>query len=361
LDAAVRFGLIVVIVAVAACEFQHPSRLGDGGGDSSVPRSLSTFAIVPGVTLRTRREAFGHLVTPGRLTVIEGSNDGSSSVEEALIDSHDVLGDFALGTSLPDNTGFGTVAVRAAGIVYVLGGTSASTVTVTEDQCAPIATDGTLSTFSTMCPPLAASRRFFGAAVTGNSVYVFGGQFLNSAVAEALDSVERAPLAGRLGGFQTVSDVHLVAPRFDFSTVVAGNRVYVLGGSNGNVIDSVEVATIAADGTLGTFADAGVHLVAARSGHAALLVDNTVYAIGGYDYTGPNETLHPHADVEAAPILADGTLGPFETVANVTLQTARYDASADVIGSSIYVVGGIGDAGDGSLAPVTTVERATLQ
>jgi hypothetical protein len=168
---------------------------------------------------------------------------------------------------------------------------------------------------------------------------------------EDLTSIERASLAGgTLGPFQTDSN-HLLISRDASATAVSADFVYVIGGSDSGTL--VEVAPILADGTLGPFGFANGQLVTSRSDAAAVVLGTTLYVIGGFNN---NSSLD---SVEAAPIRADGTLGPFTTLSNVTLQIARWGLSADVVGNSIYVVGGYSDQLGGKY--VTSVERATLQ
>lgn len=138
--------------------------------------------------------------------------------------------------------------------------------------------------------------------------------------------------------------------RHGHTNIVIGNSLYVIGGSAGSVLDSVERATIHRDGSLAPFALVPeAHLVTARDRHALALVGGSLYVLGGTGSTGLLD------DVERTSIDPDGSLGPFAPVAGVTLKTARAGHTAAVLGNALYVVGGFG--GGGSLA---RVERAPL-
>jgi len=113
----------------------------------------------------------------------------------------------------------------------------------------------------------------------------------------------------------------------------------------------VQRATINADGSITNFTDTGNHLVTPRLSHAAVVLGDSVYVIGGRNSGDGIDT------VERAVINADGSLKPFTMLANVKLANGRYGHSADVVGNSIYVVGGQTDI----VTIVTSVERAKLQ
>src|SRR5262249_5990363 len=150
-----------------------------------------------------------------------------------------------------------------------------------------------------------------------------------------------------------VASPALITGRGQHAIVQTASFVYVIGGANANTsaLTSVERAPINADGTLGTFTTLTSQLVKGRLSHAAGVLGDSIYVIGGRD-----GSLNALDSVERAVINGDGTLAPFVTL-SVKLKTARYGLSADVIGSSIYVVGGQTDVS----GVLHTVERAIYQ
>jgi hypothetical protein len=360
---------IVVLATIVACEFPHPARNGGGGGgdggngdgsgsgsgdgsssDGASAHGLSTFATVNGVALNQGRSFFATALVNNRLTVLGGVTDTIlASVEQAPVMAGDTLGSFALGPALHDGVS-GAVAVALPSTLFVLGGADSSLNAITEDQCTSINANGTLNTFiTTTCPALGTPRQVGGVVVTSGFVFAIAGNN-NNPQSTDLTGIEAAALSGvPLGPFQSVN-AHLLTARSQFATVVANNHVYVIGGTQGS--DTIEVSTINGSGALGSFVDAGVHLVTPRLSHAAVALNGTLYVIGGR-----NSNLNSLDSVEAAPIHADGSLGPFATVANVKLQTARYGHAAQVIGSSIYVFGGQSDVA----LDLTSVERAIFR
>jgi len=143
-------------------------------------------------------------------------------------------------------------------------------------------------------------------------------------------------------------DTSLAQLRSGATATVVGRWLYVIGGADaGAARNTVERAAMYPDGTLGRFAIVpAVTLTTARSRHQAVTIGGFLYVIGGSDGTSSI------ASIERAPI-TDGTLGPFETVADVVLTTARAEMTSAVIGNWLYVVGGT----DGS-QPLDTIERA---
>jgi N-acetylneuraminic acid mutarotase len=80
---------------------------------------------------------------------------------------------------------------------------------------------------------------------------------------------------------------------------------------------------------------ADVSLTTARRGHASVVIGNYLYIVGGFGDS-------PLNSIERAIIHADGSLGPFSPVPEVSLATARYGHTATVVGSYLYVIGGAG-------------------
>ena len=117
--------------------------------------------------------------------------------------------------------------------------------------------------------------------------------------------------------------------------VVTNNRVYLLGGYNGSsVVSTVYTAPINSDGTLGTWT-IGTNLpVNAGQMFSQVLVTNSrVYIIGGFN-NGANAT----SAVYSSPINSDGTLGTW--VADSNTPTPTWGAQVVSINSRVYVLGG---------------------
>lgn len=152
------------------------------------------------------------------------------------------------------------------------------------------------------------------------------------------------------GGARTMPQ-HVTGRRYA-AAVSTGSHLHVIGGAGGIGLErSVETARIGSSG-LERLVTATATLVTPRMYAVAVATDRFVYVVGG-SIADPSGDL-PIASVERAPIEPDGTLGAFVIAGNLT--TARLQATAEVIGDSLYVLGGFGAGGE----PLASIERATI-
>jgi hypothetical protein len=157
----------------------------------------------------------------------------------------------------------------------------------------------------------------------------------------------------RLGAFSPMSTV-LTTPRFRHGLLATSAYLYVLGGVvdlSFDVTDSIERAPIMADGSLGAFESAGA-LTTRRGTYAELQLGAYVYLIGGSDGSALLSS------VERAMVGSDGTLGPFRD-AGTALAQPRRGHELFMSGGFVYVLGGDSSAG-GTIARTTTIERAPI-
>jgi len=231
--------------------------------------------------------------------------------------------------------------VVVGGWLHVLGGTDGSNA-LNSIERAPINADGTIGSFDPAADlTLATARSGHTSVVIGPSLYVIGG----TGSSGTLDSVEQATINpdGSLGSFAVIPNATLAMARTGHTSTIIGNSIYVIGGAqrDGTKLSSIERAVIQPDGSLGPFAIVpGVTLATARSGHTSEVIGNTLYVIGG-----DAGSAVPLGDLERAVIQPDGTLGPFTAVSGVKLVTVRHSHRSVVMGSGLYVLGGTGSAG----------------
>ncbi len=137
----------------------------------------------------------------------------------------------------------------------------------------------------------------------------------------------------------------------DPGAIALEQAIYVIGGlTTSAATDHVEAAAILADGTLGRLEILpDVSLVSARSGFAIVKIDAHVYVIGGAGGAGAYTTIERASAV-------DGRLSTFE-VASSQLNLARVDPTATVVGDYLYVMGGTGYVDTDTLE---TIERASI-
>jgi len=134
------------------------------------------------------------------------------------------------------------------------------------------------------------------------------------------------------------------------AVLAVGDYMYAIGGVDGvDFLESVEVARIRADGTLGPWRLTN-SLTEPRGFLDAVAHENFIYAVGGGN--GPSGE-HLLRSVERAPIKSDGGLGPWEKLAS-QLIVPRRCVKLFLDGDMVYAVGGFG----GTL--LDTVERAEI-
>jgi len=150
---------------------------------------------------------------------------------------------------------------------------------------------------------------------------------------------------------------------------VAGSWGYVLGGTAGATLATIERAAIDADGDLGAFITLPTTLASGRSGMGAVVLGDALYVLGGTDGT-------PRDVVERATISGDGALAfgssplhlavgrdaaAYAVVDNYLYAVPRGNSAAVLLGDKLYLIGGQGGAGT-SLASieVSTVSGSAL-
>jgi hypothetical protein len=258
--------------------------------------------------------------------------------------------------------------------LYVVGGTSAWNAMYTDIQRAKIQDDGSLAAFEKVTD-LPDGRAGHSVVVSGDTLVVLGGIYGTASPKGTTRATLTARFAadGTLSGFSPGPDLPLDVMHFTAS--LYGDYIYVFGGRTTTGTDGSTTmaasAKVGADGTVSPFT-ALAPLTPDRSHHAAFVVKDTVYLVGGI--TGspignpPNRT-----DVVRAKLLPNGAVGAFE--ASGALPTGISVSAAQTYGDYVYIFGGLADGvkggpytnqifrakvqPDGNLSAFTTIE-ATL-
>lgn len=180
-------------------------------------------------------------------------------------------------------------------------------------------------------------------------VYAIGGH--DTTTDQTLDTVERAAINpdGSLGAWEVMSDT-LNTPRAFFDTAVLDiggtDYIYVVGGGQGYTatlesvpglhtdLDTVERAPVNADGTVGPWETLAATLVVTRSELSVVSDGNYMWAIGGTNwdpdiYPDRHGGDNPLQSVEYAAVNPDGTLGAWTTTTD--LRETRNTADAVIV------------------------------
>lgn len=192
-------------------------------------------------------------------------------------------------------------------------------------------------------------REGLAAVVAGGRIYLIGGDD-EGAVEVATSTVDKSP-------YELVGST-LDTPRRYMATLTAPGWVLVLGGegTDGGPLNTVEFATRDDEAkpptfNIGDFSTvSGASLATPRAGLGAAIAGQAVFVIGG---AGPDDA--PIGSVERA-TLADGKPGAFTPVAGVELVTPRAYFATVQSSSHVYVLGGRDAAGKA----LDTIERAPL-
>jgi N-acetylneuraminic acid mutarotase len=313
---------------------------------------LEPFVSLSNVSLTNARTGHSSAVIGRQLYVI-GGRDGSgalASIERASINVDHTLGSFSLGPGLVSARSSHSSAI-VGNFLYVI--TGVGDVGLKTLELASIDAAGGIGAFALdPASALAVNRANHTSAIIRNYLYLIGG---NGESNSYQNSVERATIHpdGSVGPFANVAGVFLNVGRANHVSVVLGNYLYVIGGvaTGGNHLGNIERAAIRSDGSLGPFElVSGVNLATPRFGHTSAVVGGYLYIFGGQGSVG-NGFLN---SIERATIVADGSLTQFVPVP-VSLVTPRYSHACVVAGSSLYVIGGAGLGGG-----LSSVERAII-
>ena len=271
-------------------------------------------------------------VFAGRVYIFGGSSTGGrlQTVYYATIDDAGNVGSWVTTTSLPEKRARG-YCVLSDNRVYIIGGINETSSGVTTVYTALInASDGTISSWTSVSPlptPLSSGRSI----VVNDRVHIISGAHGMHDL-DLTSRVYSVPLTRIDAGSWAVSTSLPVARMFG-QAIVTNNRVYLLGGSNGNsYVNTVYTAPVNSDGTLGSWSSAAPLPVAL--GHSqAVITKNRVYLIGGRTNSGVISTVY------TAPINPDGTIGAWAT-APTSLPGPLGHSQAVVTTNRVFMLGG---------------------
>jgi hypothetical protein len=199
----------------------------------------------------------------------------------------------------------------------------------------PIAEDGTIGTWVSEPPLPVAAGGLVGDIVAGVLV-VAGGTTPSGVTDQAYSSVIQAD--GSLAPWQPAGTV--LEPRMHASSLTRGSTMWILGGfNNQTVYGDIVSATVRADGTVSTWAPAGM-LPGPLSHFSLTLLDDYVYIAGGLAASAFDDPPDL-AGVWRGQIEADGTIGNWTQMTSLLVAEATHASFS--YGGYLYVCGGIND------------------
>ena len=293
-------------------------------------------------SLGTARDRHVSVVYNGYIYAI-GGNDSTSaalnSVEYAPLNADGTVGSWASTTALPQAIPNASTAVYN-GYVYIMGGIVAGG--SASVRFAPLNADGTVGAW-TNTTSFSTGRYNHGSVVYNGYLYVIGGTL--SSGGGKTGSVECAPLNadGTVGAW--VGTTSLSVARDNFGVSVYNGYVYAAAGSDSanaalsgieyTKIDppkQVEMTAWATTTAFGALGQQSKNRILTRSGHSSVVYNGYIYLIGG------SNTVSPFANVDYAPLNADGTVGAW--VATTALPSGRAGHASVAYNGYVYAFGG---------------------
>lgn len=195
---------------------------------------------------------------------------------------------------------------------------------------------------------LTSARSYAGAVAYNNKMYFVGGR--TAAASGGVNTVEVADInpVGTLGAWSTTGMVALPSVRHMFSMQVYNDRMYILGGNSGGLVQSsVQYIKLNNDGTMAGTWVATTPMPSGRitqGGNFSTIWGGYIYIAGGC--TGVAGTgdwcsttgLSSAQDIRLASINADGTVSDWNVIVGLSVQRMGYGLVAwrDVL----YGIGG---------------------
>ena len=179
--------------------------------------------------------------------------------------------------------------------------------------------------------------------VTKNRIYHCGG-FNGSS---GSSSVYTAPINadGTIGTWTTGTSLPGVL--YASQSLVTKNRAYLLGGSNGPIVNTVYYAPINEDGTLGSWITDTNVLPGPLAYSSAIITKNRAYLLGGANATVQTSVVY------TAPVNSDGSLGTWVTYTSLPITVSH--SQTIVTKNRVYLLGGFNGSTNISTVYTTTI------
>ncbi|HSX37011.1 MAG TPA: hypothetical protein VLG13_02755, partial [Patescibacteria group bacterium] len=268
---------------------------------------------------------------------LTGGDIGASktnSVQYAAINGDGTIG------AWQSTTGFGTSrsahsAVVYNGYLYIMGGSSGTSVWTNSVQYASINSDGTVGTWAagTVLP---LSAEGITAVAYNGYLYIYGGASSSGSwTCRTQTYFTQISANGTIGSWEQSTSTDFTTGRRGAGGVAYNGYLYVVGGGMCNIADSpaAEYAKIDPVGTPDSYAQAGL-FSAENEDTGAAVYNGYMYAVGRY----ANGTNTFAGTVQYALINSNGTLGTWTTTN--TIPSSIADISAVAYSGFLYAVGG---------------------
>lgn len=204
-------------------------------------------------------------------------------------------------------------AVLANGYLFVIGGNDGYGA-VSTVYSAPVSSSGAVGTWRNLtATPLPHALQGQSAVLANNHVFVLGGDDGSSIVSSVYSAAINSD--GTLTAWTNLTFTPLPIPLSEQSAVVASGHIIVTGGVTAAAptvpLNSVYIAAVNSDGTLGQWLPNPTPLTRGLRLHSAVVVSTFLVISGGDDASGSASNA-----VYSAPITPLGTVGAFAPQVN---------------------------------------------
>ncbi len=294
---------------------------------------------------------YGHtsVAYNGYLYVIGGYTGAYKvDVQYAPINANGTIGTWTATTSFTTGR-FGHSSVAYNGYLYVMGGYDGAAFR-TDVQYALINANGTVGTWTATTSFTSPAFFFQGSVAYNGYLYLLGGEYFSRGVQYALINAN-----GTIGTWTATTSFIGPGTLINFASVTYNGYLYVIGGCTGsfnscvNIEDRVQYAPINANGTIGTWT-ATTSFSVGRHAHTSVAYNGYLYVIGGCSAGSYTSCVTHNADVQYAPINANGTIGTWIKNHDSTIDgsnnangftIARSAHTSVAYNGYIYVIGGL--------------------
>jgi N-acetylneuraminic acid mutarotase len=320
------FGLLLSIALLCSAE---TSVAEDGLGEWRFTASMNI-----------ERAEFPAVVCGDHIYVFGGhplwASEPYSSVERARINPDGTLGQWTVEAETLVVPVYGAAAICRDSIIYLVSGAAHPYQPTTAVQYTRVGSDGALAPWS-QTSSINQQRANLAATEYDGYLYALGGN-----PSKAVNSVEFAEINpdGSLGAWSFTSS-NLVG-RWLPSAAAHNGYLYVVGGFAGGPTASVEYAAINLDGSLGDW-QFTESMTVPRSGAPGVVV------LGGFLYAmaGDNYSSDLHNSVELATISQDGSLGSWNLLPDTLAVPMNHTACA-LKDNHVFLAGGFDSNGNSS-------------
>ena len=197
---------------------------------------------------------------------------------------------------------------------------------------------GTTSAWTTAASTFATARSSHTTAVYNGYLYVIGGTTIPTNQAGAISDISYAAIGadGTLGTWSSTTTA-LPQPLIWHASVVNNGYLYVLGGlsTTGGASSSTYYIPFQSNGDITGSWNNGPSFSAGRSQHSAVVYNNRIYVVGGYDgSTLTNEVQYSTINT------SNGSLGSWITNAGGSFSTPRNSFGSVAYNGYLYIIGG---------------------